>query len=205
MKIKDRIREFRRVPASTLLPHPRNWRQHPPAQLDALRGILSEIGWADAALVRETPDGLQLIDGHARTEVAPDAEIPVLVVDVSDEEAEKLLATHDPLAAMAEANQSALNDLIAGITTNSEALQQRLDDLRFDGEAFDVESIEFPELPDGDKTGYCTMSFSVTTDQREVIQEAIRAAKDAGPFVSDNPNANGNALARIAEAYVGQC
>lgn len=45
-------------------------------------------------------------DGHARTEIAADAEIPVLVADLSDEEAEKLLATHDPLAQVAEANQS---------------------------------------------------------------------------------------------------
>jgi hypothetical protein len=102
MRIKDRIKELRRIKASDLPPHPKNWRTHPTAQLDALRGVLSEIGWADALLVRETPSGLQLIDGHARTEVAPDAGVPVLVLDVTDEEADKILATHDPLAAMAE-------------------------------------------------------------------------------------------------------
>ena len=52
-----------------LRPHPRNWRTHPAAQQDALRGVLAEIGYADALLARELADGsLQLIDGHLRAE-----------------------------------------------------------------------------------------------------------------------------------------
>ena len=58
MQTRDRILRLDRVPAKSLLPHPRNWRKHPTTQLAALRGILSEVGWADALLVRETPDGL---------------------------------------------------------------------------------------------------------------------------------------------------
>ena len=82
MRIRDRIKELRRVPAKDLIPHPRNWRVHPQAQQDALRGILAEVGYADALLVRETEQGLQLIDGHLRAETTPDQEVPVLVLDV---------------------------------------------------------------------------------------------------------------------------
>ena len=64
MKLRDRIKELRRVKASEILPNPANWRTHPKAQQDAMRGILAEVGIADALLVRETPAGLQLIDGH---------------------------------------------------------------------------------------------------------------------------------------------
>ncbi len=46
MKIRDRIKEFRRIRASQLRPHPKNWRSHPAAQRDALRGVLAEIGYA---------------------------------------------------------------------------------------------------------------------------------------------------------------
>ena len=112
MKIRDRIISFRRVPAKDLLPNPKNWRTHPDQQADALKGVLSEVGWADAVLARETEDGLMLIDGHLRTEVAPDAEIPVLVLDVSQKEADLILATHDPLAAMAEADAEKLEALL---------------------------------------------------------------------------------------------
>ena len=42
-----------------------NWRKHPEAQVNAVRGMLQRIGWADACIVRELPDGgYQLIDGH---------------------------------------------------------------------------------------------------------------------------------------------
>ncbi len=64
MQIHDRITDFRRIPAKDLKPNPRNWREHPTVQSDALRGVLSKIGWADAVLARETDDGLELIDGH---------------------------------------------------------------------------------------------------------------------------------------------
>jgi hypothetical protein len=55
--IRDRIRELRRVRAADLLRNPKNWRRHPKAQADALRGLLAEVGYADALLVRELPDG----------------------------------------------------------------------------------------------------------------------------------------------------
>jgi hypothetical protein len=32
MRIRDRIKELRRVPARDLLPNPKNWRSHPAAQ-----------------------------------------------------------------------------------------------------------------------------------------------------------------------------
>ena len=53
MKIKDRIVDFKRVKASKLIPHPRNWRTHPDKQKNALKGVLAEIGYADAIVVRE--------------------------------------------------------------------------------------------------------------------------------------------------------
>src|SRR4029077_10757725 len=92
MLIRNRIRELRRVPASQLRPSPKNWRTHPPRQRDALKGILAELGYCDAVLARELPDGsLMLIDGHLRCETTPDMEVPVLILDVTEEEADKLL------------------------------------------------------------------------------------------------------------------
>ncbi len=130
MQIRDRIRELRRVRASELLPHPNNWRTHPRGQQDALRGILAEVGYADALLARELPDGrLQLIDGHLRAEITPDQEVPVLVLDVDEKEAAKLLASLDPLAAMAGRDEEKLKELFADLETESEALQGLFDQL----------------------------------------------------------------------------
>lgn len=89
--VRDRVKELRRVRAGELIPSPQNWRTHPQEQRDALRGILSEIGFAGAILCRETPAGLEIIDGHCRVEDNPDMEVPVLVSDLTEAEAKKLL------------------------------------------------------------------------------------------------------------------
>lgn len=127
MNIRNRVKELRHVPASELHPNPKNWRTHPKAQQDALRGVLAEIGMADACLARELPDGsLMLIDGHLRAETAATATVPVLVLDVDEAEADKILATLDPLAAMAETDAAKLDELLRGVDTGSEALQEMI-------------------------------------------------------------------------------
>ncbi|MGE3108839.1 MAG: DNA methyltransferase [Phycisphaerales bacterium] len=130
MKIRDRIKELRRVPAKQLCPSPKNWRTHPAAQRQALQGMLAEIGYADALLARELADGsLELIDGHLRAEVTPETDVPVLVLDVNEEEAAKLLATLDPLAALAGADPTKLEALMAEVSLESAAAMKMLEDL----------------------------------------------------------------------------
>jgi DNA modification methylase len=130
MRIRDRIKELRRVPARELQPNPKNWRAHPAAQQEALKGLLAELGYCDALLARELPDGsLQLIDGHLRCETTPAMEVPVLVLDVTEAEADKLLLTLDPLASLAEANRDALTALLASVDTDSAAVRALLAEL----------------------------------------------------------------------------
>ena len=167
MKIRDRIIDFRRVRASQLRPHPKNWRTHPAAQQDALRGILAEIGYAGALLARELPDGtLELIDGHLRAETTPDAEVPVLVLDLDDREAAKLLALHDPLAEMAEANQKVLAELLAQVETESDAVQALFDEMLGESatapEETDVEAESGLDVPE---------TFQVVVECRDEAQQ----------------------------------
>jgi ParB-like chromosome segregation protein Spo0J len=130
MRIRDRIKELRRVKAGQLRPHPKNWRTHPNGQRDAVRGLLAEIGYADALLARELSDGsLELIDGHLRAEITPDAEVPVLVVDLDENESAKLLALHDPLAGLAEPDPDLLADLLAHVETENQAVQSLLNQM----------------------------------------------------------------------------
>jgi ParB-like chromosome segregation protein Spo0J len=143
MQIRDRIKELRRVEARTLRPNPRNWRTHPKNQADALRGVLSEIGFAQALVARELEDGsLELIDGHLRAETTPNAIVPVLVVDVDEREAAALLATLDPLAALAMTDEDQLAALLADVQTDNESLQKVWDELLAD--AGDTENIAPP-------------------------------------------------------------
>lgn len=130
MHIRDRIKELRRVRAADLHPHPKNWRTHPDAQRDALRGVLAEIGYADALLVREDSSGrLHLIDGHLRAETTPEAMVPVLVLDVDAEEADKILLTHDPLASLAGADRQKVSELVDACDFEHPQVVEMLDNL----------------------------------------------------------------------------
>ena len=56
-----------------------------------------------------------LVDGHLRAETTPDSDVPVLVLDIDEAEADLILATLDPLAAMAEADTAQMRGLLDGI------------------------------------------------------------------------------------------
>lgn len=118
MQIRDRIKELKRIPAKDLIPHPQNWRKHPQKQHNIMKGILTEIGYADAILTREIEPGkYQIIDGHLRAEITKDSpsemDVPILVLDVSEEEAKKILASFDPVSTLAETDDDAWKTLTA--------------------------------------------------------------------------------------------
>jgi hypothetical protein len=114
--------------------------------------LLAEIGYADALLVRELPDGtLEIIDGHARAETTPDAMVPVLILDVTEEEADKILLTLDPLAAMAESDSDRVKALLATVHSENPGVQELLrwiaeEQLQEGVEPEDVEEVQV--LPD---------------------------------------------------------
>ncbi len=127
LRIRDRIKEFRRVRARGLIRNPKNWRRHPKSQIAALSGLLRGIGYAAALLVRQLPNGrYMIIDGHLRAEITPDAMVPVLVLDVTEEEADKLLLTLDPSAAMAEADADRISELLKTVRTENQAVEDLL-------------------------------------------------------------------------------
>jgi hypothetical protein len=173
MQIRDRVKELRRVKAGELVPNPRNWRTHPPEQHDALRGVLAEVGYAGALLVRELEGGqLQLIDGHLRAETTPDAVVPVLVLDVDEQEAIKILVTHDPLAGLAGADVERLNDALSECDIHNPALMAMLAELDDDArrvnesadEPADRPAVEIPE------SWQVVVECSSEDEQREVYE-----------------------------------
>ena len=130
IRFKYPKKPIRMIKGRDLVPHPGNWRTHPAAQLDALKGIMAEVGIVDCLKGFELPDKrVQLIDGHARAELLPDQEFPVLILDVTAEEAKKLLATFDPLGDLAGTDAAKLDDLLRQVEFESPALLQMCNEL----------------------------------------------------------------------------
>lgn len=131
MQVRDCVKEFRRVKASELRPNPRNWKVHTDFQRNALRGLLEQIGFAGAVLARELPDGtLELIDGHERCNLTADMLVPTLILDVTAEEADLLLATFDPISSLAGASAPAIHKLIDHSEVFNQYTRQLMEDLR---------------------------------------------------------------------------
>lgn len=173
MAFRDRIKRLDRVPAADLKANPKNWRTHPAEQREALRGVLAEVGFADAVLAREDADGgLVLIDGHLRLEECQSEALPVLVLDVDAAEADKLLVTLDPLAAMAEADAAKLDSLLREVQTGSEALAGMLTDLAEEaGVVVDDDEKSAPQVEGIDQKYAILIECNDDAHQRELLDK----------------------------------
>lgn len=174
MKVRDRIKELRRVKASELIPNAKNWRTHPTRQRDALKGVLAEVGYADALLAYETDAGLCLIDGHLRAETTPDMLVPVLILDVDEAEANKLLASLDPLAALAGTDGHQLQSLLNEVQTSSEELAGMFTSLLEKSGIIGKEAYESRLLDEPvDLTQYKIMIDCETEEQQRELLEKL--------------------------------
>lgn len=127
---RNRIVRFAEVAPDQLLANPKNWRVHPKHQQDALTGVIREVGYVDPVLVQDGTD--LVIDGHLRVSLALRdgvKAIPVQYVDLDDVEAELVLATFDPITALATADRDQLDALLRTVTTGEAAVQQLLADV----------------------------------------------------------------------------
>jgi hypothetical protein len=122
-ELRDRVVEVRKMDPAELAPNPKNWRRHPAEQQRALRAIFDRVGFAGVLLARIAEDGTpMLIDGHARQELIEGVPVHVAITDLSEAEADELLAVYDPIGAMADTDERALQALAAGLAVEDESL-----------------------------------------------------------------------------------
>ena len=114
-------------PASQFIANPANWRVHGQAQRDAMRGALNEVGWVQRVIVNARTG--YLVDGHERVWQAlqnGDAEVPYVEVDLAPEEEAYVLATLDPIGAMATASAEQLAELLKEVQSGEAGVQAML-------------------------------------------------------------------------------
>jgi hypothetical protein len=126
----NRIIKFGVKAADQFLANPKNPRTHPIFQRQAMEEALGKVGFV--APVIETSDGY-LLDGHERIYQAllNNSEVPYVVLDIhsDDPDADFVLATFDPLGALASYDPTQLDDLLKGMETDGESLQKMLNNL----------------------------------------------------------------------------
>jgi len=113
-----------------LVANPRNWRIHPKGQQKALASVLDEVGWVQQVLVNKTTGNV--VDGHLRVELAiskNEAEVPVLYVELTEQEEGLILASLDPIGSMAAADEDKMRELLAETAVADDELRALLEDL----------------------------------------------------------------------------
>jgi metal-sulfur cluster biosynthetic enzyme len=138
---RNRIVRMGLIRAGDALANEQNWRVHPQAQQNALAGALNEVGWVTGVIVnlRSSEEwgrdqGVEtIVDGHARIgealRVSEDTEVPVIYVDLSPSEERLVLATFDPLSAMAIPDRAQLESLLQEVQTGDAAVMAMLSEL----------------------------------------------------------------------------
>ena len=142
-----------------------------------------------------------VVDGHARLDLARkrgETSVPVVYVDLDEREERLIIASLDPLSAMATTDAEALRALLADIAVYDEALADMFVDL-----AGVVDEVAFPDLAVGGQSDARTMTFILTADQQAVVEAAIEIARKHKVSGTGNVNRNGNALSLICQAYQG--
>ena len=130
-KYRNRIKEVIQVKGSEVRASPFNWRKHPEMQRNALSAVLSEIGIAGVPVCYRGADGmLYAVDGHCRLhDVGAEETWTVAVLDITEEEAKKLITVYDPISELAEIDSNLLSDLLGDVSFEDPALSDFLSDL----------------------------------------------------------------------------
>lgn len=198
-----------------LKPDQRNARKHTPRNIGMIVDALQEVGAARSIVIDE--DGA-ILAGNGTVEAAAQAGIErVRVVDadgeeiiavrrsgLTDEQKRRLALFDNRTAELATWDADELAALAGEIDLSSMFSDGELAAVLRDLPTEDEWANGFSAVPDGDKSPFQQMTFTVSDEQAEQVQRALAAAKHAGPFAdTGNENSNGNALARICEAYRG--
>lgn len=177
-------------------PYPKNAKKHDETQIANVAESIKQFGWQQPIVC--DADGVIII-GHCRLLAAKKLglkKVPVKTVDnLSEEQVKKLRALDNKL------NESDWDfDLLA----------EDIGELDFSG--FDIDwGIVSPddygesfELPDGDKSEICQMTFTLHERQAELIKEAMKNVKDDITETFGNQNGNGNALYEVVRQWAEQ-
>lgn len=184
--------EVAEVPVASLVPYAGNAKQHPSEQVDQIAASIREFGNCDPIAVWTNADGEpEIVEGHGRLLALQRLGIetaPVIRLDhLTDEQRRAYTHVH---------NQTTLS---SGF--DLDALAADIADLpAFDWESFGFDDVSIDgfgvgfELPDGDGPQFKTITLHLTSDQHEIVSNAIESVDECS---TDGGNENGRKLTEV--------
>lgn len=172
-----------------------------------LRNSILKFGFIAPLFLWDDHGEWRLLDGHQRLKTLlkmreEGYDIPMLPVDYIEADSEE-----DAKRKLLQITSQYGEFTVEGFEEFTFGLDG-FEDIRLTNDEFDVgmffaDEVDIPELEDGDRQPFRQMTFTLHDTQAEIVEEAIKKAKAEGCDTSINDNSNGNALAKIAEAFIG--
>lgn len=176
---------------------PANVRTHSKKNIDAIRASLKRFGQQKPIVI----DSDNIVRaGNGTLEAAKELGWKYISVVISDLEPSELTAYAIADNRTAELADWDLEDLDKQLQSlESDLATVAYDDFEY---APDINEVEAPVLPDGDKPPFEQMTFTLHDEQAVIVKDAMGKAAGLGPFGGENQNKNGNAIARVAEIFL---
>jgi len=186
----------RMVPLADLLPHPMNANVMSDDLREKLRVHIQRTGRYPFIVVRphpSEPGKYEILDGHHRVEILRDLghrEARCDVWDVSDREAKLLLATLNRLEGQDQPMRRAqlIHELLGEMSIGDLAgllpeTDKQLEDLHalLEFPADEIAALLDDQAEEEEKVLPRVMSFVVSPEQEELIEQAVEAASDGTP------------------------
>src|SRR3990170_126924 len=194
--------QVKHIPINDLRPAEYNPRKISKADLDKLKKNITEFGMVDPIIVNHD---MTVIGGHQRLKVCKTLKMetmPCIVVNLSKEKEKALNLSLNRISG--EWDEETLKQVIGDLASLEEF---DMDLTGFDGDEVNallgtVNTIDLPDLPEGDRQPFQQMTFTLHDSQKDIVDLAIEKAKEQKFYATVNENSNGNALFVIAEAYL---
>lgn len=202
--------EVRLFQLSEIYPAADNARTISDEAMAGLATSVAKFGCVDLLVVNVRDDKNIIVGGHQRYKVllaAEEKEVLCVTVDLDDAEMKLLNITlNNPH--IAGKFTDAINEQIAKLQEVIEdkglLLDIQINLVRTAIEDSEELSDQF-SLPDGPRSPFRQVTFTLTVDQIADVQLALEKAKGVGAFTgTGNENCNGNALARVCQEYTGK-
>ena len=186
-----------------LTPDPQNARQHDDKNLKAIMGSLKEFGQRKPIVITEA--GV-IVAGNGTVEAAKrlgwlDIEVVKVPSDWTDAQVKAFAIADNRTAELANWNTEVLSSQLIEL----QELNVKIEAFGFDQEQSTMD--DFADALDGllkPKGDIEQITFTLHTDQAQLIREALAVSKGMGDFGdTGNTNTNGNAITRIVEIWLG--
>jgi hypothetical protein len=193
-----------------LIPYARNARTHSPEQVAQIASSIAEFGWTNPVLT----DGANgIVAGHGRVLAARKlghTEVPTLALDgLTKAQVRAYVLADNKLALNAGWDNEMLSIELSSLRDDGFDIgvigfsTDEIDTLGLNVSAEDI-SAAFGQLPDADREPFTHMTFTLHDEQATTVKAALSEAEAMGEFIGPNENSNGNALARICEAFLAR-